>query len=276
MEANKILSADILDIVFEGRNKDYGAYELRKTYNRRLIIALVGMAVLCVLLFVGYILANTISAGEDKAIVVQDVQLEELKQEEKKELPPPPPPKPPDPPKVEMAKFTPPKIVKDEEVKEEEKPPEVEKLEDTKIGTINQEGVKDEGIVAPPVSDEGKGVVEAPKKVEEDWDKTFTKVEIESEYPGGAAAWQRYLIKTLRYPQEAQDNEIQGTVVVQFIVDKAGVVSEVQAISGPKELQDEAVRVIKKSGQWTPAVQNGRQVKSYKKQPIQFRLETEG
>ena len=276
MEANKILSADILDIVFEGRNKDYGAYELRKTYNRRLIIALVGMAVLCVLLFVGYILANTISPGDDKAIVVQDVQLEELKQEEKKELPPPPPPKPPDPPKVEMAKFTPPKIVKDEEVKEEEKPPEVEKLEDTKIGTINQEGVKDEGIVAPPVSDEGKGVVEAPKKVEEDWDKTFTKVEIESEYPGGAAAWQRYLIKTLRYPQEAQDNEIQGTVVVQFIVDKAGVVSEVQAISGPKELQDEAVRVIKKSGQWTPAVQNGRQVKSYKKQPIQFRLETEG
>ncbi len=83
-----------------------------------------------------------------------------------------------------MAKFTPPKIVKDEEVKEDEKPPEVEKLEDTKIGTVNQEGVKDEGIVAPPVEDAGKGVVEAPKKVEEDWDKTFTKVEIESEYPG--------------------------------------------------------------------------------------------
>ena len=276
MEANKILGADILDIVFEGRNKEYGAYELRKTYNRRLTIALIGMAVLCVLLFLGYFLSNTISTGDDKAIVVQDVQLEELKQEEKKELPPPPPPKPPDPPKVEMAKFTPPKIVKDEEVKEEEKPPEVEKLEDTKIGTINQEGVKDEGIVAPPVSDEGKGVVEAPKKVEEDWDKTFTKVEIESSYPGGAAAWQRYLIKTLRYPQEAQDNEIQGTVVVQFIVDKAGVVSDVEAISGPQELRDEAVRVIKKSGQWTPAVQNGRQVKSYKKQPIVFRLETEG
>lgn len=276
MEANKILGADILDIIFEGRNKEYGAYELRKTYNRRLVIAIGGMAILCALLFIGYVLANTFSPDEEKAIVVQDVQLEELKQEKKEEPPPPPPPKPPDPPKVEMAKFTPPKIVKDEEVKEEEKPPEVEKLEDTKIGTINQEGVKDEGIVAPPVSDEGKGVVEAPKKEEEDWDKTFTKVEIESEYPGGAAAWQRYLIKTLRYPQEAQDNEIQGVVVVQFIVDKAGMVSNVEAISGPKELQDEAVRVIKKSGQWTPAVQNGRQVKSYKKQPIHFRLETEG
>jgi periplasmic protein TonB len=277
MEANKILTADILDIVFEGRNKDYGAYELRKTYNRRLTIAMVSMVALFLLLFVGYLLASNFSSDDDaKNVVAQEVQLEEIKQEEKEEPPPPPPPKPPDPPKVEMAKFTPPKIVKDEEVKEEEKPPEMEKLEETKIGTINQEGIKDEGIIAPPVADDGKGVVEAPKKDETDYDQTFTKVEIESEYPGGAAAWQRYLIKTLRYPQEAQDQEIQGAVVVQFIVDRGGNVSDVEAISGPAELRDEAVRVIKKSGKWTPAVQNGRQVKSYKKQPIVFRLETDG
>jgi periplasmic protein TonB len=276
MDVNKIMSADILDLIFEGRNKDYGAYELRKTYNRRLAIALIATAAFCVLLFVAYFVSN--SMGDDdknKDLIVQDVQLEEVKQEKKDEPPPPPPPPKPEPPKVEITKFTPPKIVKDEEVKEDEKPPEVEKLEETKIGTINQEGIKDEGIVAPPVSDEGKGVVEAPKKEEEDWDKTFTKVEIESEYPGGASAWQRYLNKNLRYPQDAIDNEIQGTVVVQFIVDKAGAVSDVEAISGPKELRDEAVRVIKKSGTWTPAVQNGRQVKSYKKQPIVFRLETE-
>jgi periplasmic protein TonB len=277
MEVNKILSADILDIIFEGRNKDYGAYQLRKTYNKRLLTALITMAAVCVLMFGGYFLANAFGGDDDqKKLDAADVQLEEVKQEEKREEPPPPPPpKPPDPPKVEMTKFTPPKIVKDEEVKEEEKPPEVEKLEDTKIDVINQEGVKDEGIVAPPVDDAGKGVVEAPKKVEEDWDKTFTKVEIESDYPGGAAAWQRYLNRNLRYPQDAIDNEIQGTVVVQFIVDKEGVVSDVDAISGPKELRDEAVRVIKKSGKWTPAVQNGRQVKSYKKQPIVFRLESQ-
>jgi protein TonB len=277
MEVNKILNADILDIIFEGRNKEYGAYELRKTYNKRLITALVSMAAFCVLMFGGYFLSNALgNDDENKKLQAQDVQLEEVKQEQKEEEPPPPPPpKPPDPPKVEMTKFTPPKIVKDEEVKEEEKPPEVEKLEDTKIDVTNQEGVKDEGIVAPPVEDAGKGVVEAPKKVEEDWDKTFTKVEIESEYPGGAAAWQRYLNRNLRYPQDAIDNEIQGTVVVQFIVDKEGMVSDVESISGPKELRDEAVRVIKKSGKWTPAVQNGRQVKSYKKQPIVFRLESQ-
>lgn len=276
MDANKIMTADILDLIFEGRNKEYGAYELRKTYNRRLTWALAGTAILCILLIGGYFLGNAMGGDKEvKQLVVQDHQLEEIKEEKKEEPPPPPPPPKPEPPKVEIAKFTPPKIVKDEEVQEEEKPPEVEKLEDTKIGTINQEGIKDEGIVAPPVSDEGKGVVEAPKKEEEDWDKTFTKVEIESEYPGGASAWQRYLNKNLRYPQDAIDNDIQGTVIVQFIVDKAGVVSEVEAISGPQELREEAVRVIRKSGQWTPAVQNGRQVKSYKKQPIVFRLESE-
>jgi protein TonB len=276
MDVNKIMTADILDLVFEGRNKEYGAYELRKTYNRRLTAALVGTAAICILLFLFFFIGNSMGNDKNKKdMIVQDVQLEEVKEDKKNEPPPPPPPPKPEPPKVEITKFTPPKIVMDEDVKEDEKPPEQEKLEDTKIGTINQEGLKDEGIVAPPVSDEGKGVVEAPKKEEEDWDKTFTKVEIESDYPGGASAWQRYLNKNLRYPQEAIDGEIQGTVVVQFIVDKAGNVSDVDAISGPKELRDEAVRVIKKSGSWTPAVQNGRQVKSYKKQPIVFRLETE-
>ena len=171
-----------------------------------------------------------------------------------------------------MAKFTPPKIVKDEEVKEEEKPPEVEKLEDTKIGAVNQEGIKDDNITAPPA--ETKGVVEAPKD-NTDYDKTFTKVEIESEYPGGAAAWYRYLSKNLVYPDEAVSAEIQGQVVVRFIVDKEGNVSDVEAVSGPEELRDAAVRVIKKSGNWNPAIQNGRKVKSYKSQPINFKLESQ-
>jgi periplasmic protein TonB len=276
MDSNKILNADILDIIFEGKNKEYGAYELRKTYNRRLLRAIIGTVVIIGLLFLGYIVSNLNSGPKKAAMVVDDVQLEDVKEEKKNQPPPPPPPKV-EPPKVEMAKFTPPKIVKDNEVKEEEKPPEQEKLEDTKIGTVNQEGTKDDGITAPPVNDAGKGVVEAPKKDDEDYDKTFTKVEIESDFPGGPAAWLRYLNKNLRYPDDAVNNEIQGTVVVQFIVDKEGNVSDVQAISGPDNggLRDEAVRVIKKSGKWTPAIQNGRQVKSYKKQPIVFRLEAQ-
>ena len=235
MEVNKILSADILDIIFEGRNKEYGAYDLRKTYSKRLITALIAMAAIIALIFISYMIANKISENDSKDMVVQDVQLEEIKQEEKKpETPPPPPPPKVEPPKVEMAKFTPPKIVKDEEVKEDEKPPEQEKLEDTKIGAINQEGIKDEGIVAPPVADAGKGVVEAPKKDEEDYDKTFTKVEIESSYPGGSSAWMRYLNKTFSIHRKhrimkSRDLLQCPTVVVQFIVDKEGNVSDVEA-----------------------------------------------
>ena len=107
-----------------------------------------------------------------------------------------------------------------------------------------------------------------------DDDRTFTKVEIEAAFPGGSPAWLRYLTKNLNYPREAVKNKIEGTVIVQFIVDKEGRVSDVQAIMGPETggLREEAVRVIKNCGRWMPAIQNGRQVKSYKKQPVVFKL----
>lgn len=103
----------------------------------------------------------------------------------------------------------------------------------------------------------------------------FTKVEIETAYPGGQIAWLQYLNRTFRYPQEAQKRSIQGTVVVEFIVDKEGRVSDVTAVSGPIEggLREEAVRVIQNSGIWVPAVANGHPVKSYKRQSISFKLE---
>jgi periplasmic protein TonB len=274
MKANDLMHASLLDIIFDGRNKEYGAYELRKTYNMRLLKAIGAMMMITFLVAGAYFLSGHISRPKPQARTVVDVQLEELKAEKKDQPPPPPPPPKEQPPKIEVTRFTPPRIVKDNEVKQEETPPEQEKLQDTKIGTINQEGVKDEGIVSPPASDAGKGLVVAPKPREtEDYDKTFMKVEIESTYPGGAAAWLRYLNKNFHYPDEALSNEIQGIVVVQFIVDKEGNVSDVQVVSGPDQggLRNEAIRVIRNSGRWTPAIQNGRQVKSYKKQPVVFK-----
>jgi len=262
MDINKIQNADFLDILFENRNKEYGAYELRKTYNRRVIIAITGMVVVCVLFLLSQILANRVDTDKDK-IIVQDVQLEDIKVEEKKPEPPPPPPPPkPDPPKVEITKFTPPKIVKDEEVKEP--PPPQEKLEETKIGVINQEGLKDEGFVAPP-AEKGTGIVEAPKKVEEDYDKVFTKVEKEAKFPGGPEGWRKYLERNLDANVAANDGAPTGnyTVKVQFIVDKTGAISNVKAIEVPKTCPScgpEAVKVITKGPKWEPAVQNGRNV----------------
>jgi protein TonB len=234
------------------------------------------------LIFLTAFIANVATKSKGK-VEVAEVQLEQIQQEEKKiEPPPPPPPKPPEPPKVEMAKFTPPKVVKDEEVKEEEKPPEVEKLEDTKIGTINQEGQKDEGIVAPPVEDKG-GVVEAPKV--EDEDRVFQKVEIDAEFPGGTGAWTKYVSREIeRNSDEIMEDGKSGTVVVLFIVDKEGAVSEVRALPcgeagvpncvGPgSKLAEVAVAAIKKGPKWKPAIQNGKSVKAYRRQPVTYRIE---
>lgn len=271
MDINKIASADILDIVFDGRNKEYGAYQLRKTYNRRIRNALIGTFVICALLLALSIIANK-SGGPKTELVVQDVNLEAMKPEEKKPEPPPPPPPPKqEPPKVEITKFTPPKIVKDEEVKPEEEIKEVEKLEDTKIGTINQEGIKDEGIVAPPV-EKPTGVVAAPK-VEEDYDKVFTVVQIPAEFPGGTAGWIKYLERNLNRDLPVENGAPPGkyTVIVSFIVSKTGAISDVVAENDPGYgTKAEAVRVIQKGPSWKPAVQNGRNVIYRHKQSITF------
>jgi periplasmic protein TonB len=277
MEISTILTADILDILFDGRNKEYGAYDLRRTYRRRLMLSITVMLSVICMLCIGFAFAGKKTQLAKDFIIPPDVVLEAAKPEEKPVEPPPPPPmKPPAPPvQVQMKQFTPPRIVPEDQVAEDEKPPVNSDLEDFKIGTANKDGETDGGLViAPPGEAPGTGVIDI-KKNDEDPDGLFISVQIESEYPGGMAAWQRFLNRSLRYPQEAVDQGIEGFVTVQFIVDKEGNVSNVEAVSGPQELRAEAVRVIKKSGKWTPAVQNGRQVKSYKKQPIGFRIAAE-
>ena len=106
-----------------------------------------------------------------------------------------------------------------------------------------------------------------------DYDKTFIKVEIESEFPGGASAWLNFLQQNLRYPKKAIRKNIQGTVIMQFIVGRDGSISNISAISGDPILEAAALEVMLKSPNWTPAYQKGRAVKSYKRQPIVFRLE---
>lgn len=272
MEANKILSADLLDLVFEDRNKDYGAYALRKTYNKRLWRALIITAAVALLAFLGSVLANSINTGNNK-VKIDTVNLQDIKQEEEKKVePPPPPPKPPEPPKVEMKQFTPPVIKKDEEV--QKPPPEQEELKEAKIDVQNQEGIKDQNI-ATPVVDEKKVVEE---KKEDDENTIFTKVEVEASFPGGDAGWRRYLEKALAgfSPADAGAPEGSYQVIVQFVVDKEGNISDVKALtSHGYGMEDEAIKVIKKGPQWKPAVQNGRNVKAYRKQPITFLVQPE-
>lgn len=276
MESSTILTADVLDILFEGRNKDYGAYDLRRNYRKRLTVSITVMLSMICMLFIGFAFAGK-KTKIDPVFVTKDIELASVTQPQQPvELPPPPVKPPAAPEQMKMIKSTTPILVPDDKIPESEVPP-VDDQENVKIGNANVlNGADDDGTVTGPMGDGVvKGVIEQPKKADEDDDRIILKVEIESEYPGGAMAWQRFLNKNVRYPEQAVEQEIQGPVVVQFIVDKDGNVSDVVAVSGPDELRAEAVRVIKKSGKWTPAIQNGNKVKSYKKQPIVFRLANE-
>ena len=168
-----------------------------------------------------------------------------------------------------MKQFTPPVIKKDEEV--EKPPPPQEELKEAKIDVVNQEGIKDENIATPTQIDEGKQVIE--EKKEDDENKIFDKVEIEASFPGGEGKWRQYLERNCN-GQIASDNgapEGTYTTIVQFVVDKEGNISDVKSLTNHGYgMEEEAMRVIKKGPKWTPAVQNGRHVKAYRKQPITF------
>lgn len=91
-------------------------------------------------------------------------------------------------------------------------------------------------------------------------------------YPGGNIEWTKFLNNNLRYPEEALQNKIQGTVKLQFSVDKKGFVTDIKGLSGPDILLEEAIRVVKLSGKWVPAVKDGKNVDGVKMLPIQFFL----
>lgn len=272
MEINKILSADFLDILFEGRNKEYGAYELRKNYERRLTRSLLITAGAALLIFLVVIISRTVAESGKNKVKVQDVTLADIKQEEQQKIEPPPPPPPKqEPPKIEIQKFTPPKIVEDEKFEEKNEVKEQEVI--TNVGKIDQEGIKDPEVVNPPKVEVEQKVVEAPV----DENQVFTKVEVEAQFPGGEAKWNQFVQREVeKNIDELTEDGQAGTCEVQFIVDKEGNVSNVEALTlKGSVLARVATDAIKRGPKWIPAIQNGRQVKAYRKQKIRFALPDE-
>jgi len=270
MEISNILTADILDILFEGKNKEYGAYELRKSYARRMRMSITVTSFVVLLLLAGFLFADNNNMIATTVFEIPETALDKI--EDKLIEPPlvtPPPEKQPDVMQRRNLNII---VVRDPLVQEYEQPPLNEDLENAKISLVNKDGAKFDNILPPMEESVGKGIIEPPKRANPD--SVFMKVEIQSSYPGGDEAWKRFLIKNLsnNYPQEAADRGIQGKVVVKFIVDKKCNVSNVEAVEGPRELYDLAIKVIKKSGKWEPAQQNGQIVNSYKSQPIVFSL----
>ncbi|MEX6687015.1 energy transducer TonB [Danxiaibacter flavus] len=273
MEANKILQADVLDIVFEGRNKAYGAYDLRKTYNKRVLYALTGMALLC---FSG--IGVSIFASSRKPNIVRpvaiDVIISKVVDEPKKEEPKVIPPKVEAPKPIAQQRVTTIEIVPDEKVTKQDEVPENKDLEDVKISLQTTPGEAGD-YVNPPVEAKGVGAPEPIGTKEKDYETIMETVQIQAKFPGGFPEWEKFLRRNLRNEIPSENGAPAGDykVIVSFIVNKDGSISEVRAENDPGfGTADEAVRVIKKSNQWIPAEQNGRKVIYRQRQAITFQV----
>jgi len=262
-----ILDQQWIDVVFTDRNKAYGAYELRKDNGRNTRTALI----IGVIVFVVAISANTIinmisgfiPKGKEK-VHITNVVLSPPPVDLKKP-PPPPPPEPPKP-KVDQVKFPPPVVKPDVEVKE--KPPTVKELEVADPGQKNLKGDKDAAVTI----DEPVGTSDV-KVTEDDPNKIFTAVEVSPEFPGGLEAFYKYLGKNIRYPAVARENGTQGRVIVSFVCEIDGSLTDIKVARGIGDgCDEEAVRVLKASPHWRPGKQNGRSVRVAYSVPISFTL----
>lgn len=273
-----LISGEWADMVFAGRNQSYGAYVIRKNTGKRNLISIIAVILLAIACQIGLTIKNIADeAAAKRAAMTQVVELSAL-QQPKKEA------------KVEQKKiniepekvvekvkssikFTAPVIKKDEEVKPEDELKTQDELMSTKtaIGSFDVKGnddangeiLKAKEVIAQP---------EPPKHEEEN--KVFDVVEQMPSFPGGDAALMEYLSKNVKYPVVAQENGVQGRVIVTFVVERDGSVTDVKVVrSVDPSLDREASRVISSMPRWIPGKQNGSAVRVKYTVPVTFRLQ---
>ncbi|WP_304960724.1 energy transducer TonB, partial [uncultured Duncaniella sp.] len=275
-------SSEWIDLIFEGKNKNFGAYTLRKAsakrHNRAMLVILV---VLFIVALLG-LLANTVLQKNDarpedqveQALIdystedVEDDEPEEPEQQRVEEQLPEALPEE----ILNTVKATELAIVRDEEVVEEIKSQDELKDTDTAVGTTDfDKGTDDLNVVS---EHKNEVIVEEKKPEPVDDNKVFDVVEQKPQFPGGEAALLKYVAEHIRYPAMAQENNIQGRVVVQFVVTKTGAVGEVKVVRGKDpDLDKEAVRVVKSLPKFVPGKMNGHAVNVWYTLPIQFKLQ---
>ena len=273
MEANQILQSDILDIIFEGKNKSYGAYELRKTYNNRVVLALLFMFSLIVFFIIGATVAN--KTNSQKAFVPMTAEGNTVHNIPPDVIPPPPPEaleKPLVPEKIASVKFATLKITEDDKVMET--PPAMDEMESKRIALESMDGKVDIGMIIPPAAETGTEVFSKPANKKDSTDILRMTVEVEASFPGGLQKWSQYIQRAILNELDEFDDGDYGTCMVKFIVDKTGKVSAVEAttMKGTK-LAQVAVNAIRKGPDWIPAEQNGRKVNAYRLQPVTLKKE---
>jgi len=270
----KLNSAEWCDMIFDGKNKSYGAYALRKTSSKRHIWAFLATVIL-----IGTIVAipsflkavqpeKTIAVslgGERELItVVQEQPIEEII---------PLTPTPPTPPIIDSQMFTPPAITADELVDEEKEMAAQEELmkDPRRISVANVDLGNTEGVgIEEILREERNRIVQEPVV-----DNTVHRsVEVMPQFPGGDAELMRYLSTNIKYPSAMAEIGVEGRAVLQFIVGKDGSVSDIQIIRSLHPLGDkEAIRVVGSMPKWIPGQQNGNRVAVYFTLPVHFKLQ---
>jgi protein TonB len=246
------------DIVFEARNKEYGAYKLRKKYNRTVIVALlVGIIILGTAVITPYINAKALENRAKRAERQVEIKMENLDQPNEQVAPPPPPPPPPAD-VVQQQKYVPPVVV--DSVKPED---------NVQLMTADeaQTEVKNEEVVEVV-----QEVKEEVKEAEAE-EIPFVVVEEMPMFPGGDAELLKYIGAHTNYPEVAKENNIQGRVIVRFCVTAKGGVSQVSILKGvDPELDAEAIRVVNTLPAFKPGKQGGKPVPVWYMVPITFTL----
>ncbi len=253
------------DIVFEHRNKAYGAYFIRGAYSKHVVIA-VGLTILTIatVLALPTIIELFKGSGDTEEVALKNLKYTDLAPPPPIDKDIPPPPKLDIPPPVKtIIKFLPPKVT-EKEVAEEEEMPTIDEVKKVDIGAETIQGTGDVVFDEP---------VEEVVKEENTDDMIFTIVEQQAEFPGGFEGMSKFLTKNVKYPAAPRRMGISGTVFVSFVVDKEGVISDPQVVKGiHTDCDKEAIRVVKLMPPWKPGKQNGRAVKSRFVLPIKFKL----
>ena len=258
MAKEKIYAPAFDDIVFEIRNKEYGAYRLRKKYSRNVLIAtLLGIIFLATAVITPYLNAKALESRTKREERQVEIKMENLDQPTDLVAPPPAPPPPPQE-TVQQAKYVPPVVV------DSVKPEEVVQLmtaDDAQIEVQNEEVVE----YVEPVKEE---IQEEEAEAE-----PFVVVEEMPMFPGGEAALLQYIADHTNYPEVAKENNIQGRVIVRFCVTSKGSVNQVSVLKGvDPELDQEAIRVVSELPPFKPGKQGGKPVPVWYMVPITFTL----
>lgn len=279
-----LTSAEWNNIVFADKNKEFGSYQLRKQSDKRhnmaMVYMLIGLAVV-ICLVIGFSKWSDYRA-EQKALELQE-QREKMMQAAMAEQT-----EEPEEEEVEEQKFEQPEVTVPEEVlatvqvtqiaivdadkvKNEVMDMDAQKEDNTARGVVTQEG-SDDADKFKAVQEQV--VVKEPEpEVKHEPEKIFTAVEQQAEFPGGMGALMKWLSNNIRYPESAQQNDIQGRVVVKFVVEKDGSIGNPTIVKGvDRDLDREALRVVGKMPKWQPGKNNGVAVRSYFNLPVTFKL----